>query len=127
MSKIEQLLDGASDKFTAAEVLANQEFFEDAVTRMFYGLLFCARALLLTAEKSPEEPDEIIAAFNSEIVKKGIMDKEWGTFIKDVKNMAQKADFSPTFTVSEEKMEALMERAELFMEQAEDLISEQEE
>ncbi len=127
MSKIDQLLDGASDKFTATEVLINQEFYEEAVTRLFYGLLFCARALLLTSGKSPEDPDEIIAMFNSEFVKKGMVDKEWRTLIKDVKNMAKKADFSPTFTVSEEKMKSLMERAEVFMEQVEDIISEREE
>ena len=127
MSKIDQLLDGASDKFTAAEVLTNQEFFEDAVTRLFYGMLFCARALLLTAGKSPEDPDEIIAAFNSEFVNKGILDKEWGTLIKNVNSMAKKADFSPTFVVSEDKMKGILERAQVFMEQVEDIISEREE
>lgn len=127
MSKIDQLLDSASDRFTAAEVLANQDFYEDAITRLYSGLLFCVRALLLTAAKSPEDPDEIIAAFNSDFVKKGILDKEWGTLIKDAKKMAKKADFSPNFTISEDKIKALLERAELFMEQVEDIISEREE
>ncbi|MBU7015482.1 MAG: HEPN domain-containing protein [Theionarchaea archaeon] len=127
MSKIDQLLDAASDKFTAAEVLINQEFHEDAVSRLFYGLLFCARALLLTKEVSTENPDEIIAGFESQFIKKGVIDKELGSLIKDTKKLAEKADFSPTFSMPEDKMKTMMEDAQLFMEQVEDVISEIEE
>jgi uncharacterized protein (UPF0332 family) len=127
MSKIDQLLDAASDKFTAAEVLINQEFHEDAASRVFYGLLFCARALLLTKEVATENPDEIIAAFESQFIKKDVVDKELGSLIKDAKKLAEKADFSPTFSMDEDKMKAMMESAQLFMEQVEDVISEMEE
>ncbi len=127
MSKIDQLLDRASEKFAAAEVLAKHEHFDDAASRMFYGLLFCARALLLTKDISSEDPDEIISAFDKECVKKGIMDAESGKLLKETRKMAQKADFAPSFGVSEEKIRTFMEGAELFMEQAEDAISELEE
>ncbi|KYK31135.1 MAG: HEPN domain-containing protein [Theionarchaea archaeon] len=127
MSKIDQLLDRASEKFTASEILANHEHFDDAISRTFYGLLFCARAILLTKNVSSEDPDEIISAFNSEFVKKGVIDKELGKLLKDVKKLAEKADFSPSFGTSDEKIRGLMESAELFMEQVEDAISELEE
>jgi uncharacterized protein (UPF0332 family) len=127
MSKIDQLLDAASDKFTAAEVLNNQEFSEDAVSRVFYGLLFCARALLLTKSISSEGPDEIISALEKEFIKKGILDKEFGKLIKDARKLGEKADFSPTFTISDEKITTMLEGAEQFMEQVEDTISELEE
>jgi uncharacterized protein (UPF0332 family) len=127
MSKIDQLLDRASEKFAAAEVLAKHEHFDDAVSRMFYGLLFCARALLLTKDISSEDPDEIISAFDKECVKKGIMDAEAGKLLKETRKIAQKADFAPSFGVSDEKIRTFMEGAELFMEQAEDAISELEE
>ncbi|MBU7024458.1 MAG: HEPN domain-containing protein [Theionarchaea archaeon] len=127
MSKTDQLLDAASDKFTAAEVLINQEFHEDAVSRVFYGLLFCARALLLTKDVTTENPDEVIAAFESQFIKKGVVDKELGSLIKDAKKLSGKADFSPTFSMDEDKMKTMMESAQLFMEQVEDVISEMEE
>lgn len=127
MSKTDQLLDRASGKFTAAEVLAKHEHFDDAISRLFYGLLFCARALLLTKDISSENPDEIISAFDKEFVKKGVIDSEMSKLIKDVKKMAQKADAAPSFGVSEEKIRTYMEEAELFMEQVEDAISEFEE
>lgn len=127
MSKIDQLLDSASDKFTAGEVLTKHELYEDAVSRVFYGLLFCARALLLTKDISSEDPDEVISAFDKEFVKKGIVDKELGKLLKDVRKLAQKADFSPSFGISEEKTRAFMEGAELFMEQVEDAVGELEE
>jgi uncharacterized protein (UPF0332 family) len=120
MSTIDQLLDGASDKFVAAEVLINQDLFEDAVSRMFYGLLFCARALLLTKDLQPEDPDEVISAFHTHIIKKGIMNKDMGTLLKETKKGAEKADFNPTFRISEEKIREMMERCGQFMEQAED-------
>jgi uncharacterized protein (UPF0332 family) len=127
MSKTDQLLDRASGKFTAAEVLAKHEHFDDAVSRLFYGLLFCARALLLTKDISSEDPDEIISAFDKEFVKKGVIDSEMSKLIKDVRKIAQKADAAPSFGVSEEKIRTYMEEAELFMEQVEDAISEFEE
>jgi uncharacterized protein (UPF0332 family) len=127
MSKTDQLLDAASDKFTAAEVLNNQEFSEDAVSRVFYGLLFCARALLLTKDISSESPDEIISALDTEFIKKGILDKEFGKIIRDARKLTEKADFSPTFTISDEKIMAMIEGAERFMEQVEDTIGELEE
>lgn len=127
MSKIDQLLDRASEKFTASEILANHEYFDDAISRTFCGLLFCARAILLTKNVSSEDPDEIISAFNSEFVKKGVIDKELGKLLKDVKKLAEKADFSPSFGTSDEKIRGFMESAELFMEQVEDAISELEE
>lgn len=127
MSKIDQLLDRASEKFTASEILANHEHFDDAISRTFYGLLFCARAILLTKNVSSEDSDEIISAFNNEFVKKGVIDKELGKLLKDVKKLAEKADFSPSFGTSDEKIRGLMESAELFMEQVEDAISELEE
>ena len=126
MSKIVQLLDRASDKFTAAEILANHEYFEDAVTRMFHGLLFCARALLHSKSISLQDPDEVISAFNKEFVKPGTMDKDFGKLLKDTKTMAEKADFSLSFNVSEEKIKSMMGRAELFMERVEDTIGEEE-
>ena len=127
MSKTDQLLDRASEKFTAAEVLAKHEHFDDAISRLFYGLLFCARALLLTKDISSENPDEIISAFDKEFVKKGVIDSKMSKLIKDVKKMAQKADAAPSFGASEEKIRTYMEEAELFMEQVEDAISEFEE
>jgi len=127
MSKIDKLLDRASDKLTAAEVLANQEYFDDAISRTFSGLLFCARALLLTKDISSEDPAEIIDKFTGEFVKKKIVDEEMGKLLKDTKLLAEKADFSPSFGVSEEKIKGLMEQAEMFMEQVEDIISELEE
>ena len=127
MSKTDQLLDRASGKFTAAEVLAKHEHFDDAISRLFCGLLFCARALLLTKDISSENPDEIISAFDKEFVKKGAIDSKMSKLMKDVKKMAQKADTAPSFGVSEEKIRTYMEEAELFMEQVEDAISEFEE
>ncbi len=127
MSKIDQLLDRASEKFTAAEILASHEHFDDAISRTFCGLLFCARALLLTKEMSPETPDDIVSAFESEFIKKGSIEKEMGTLLKDVKKLAEKADSSTSFGVSEEKIRAFMEEAGIFMEQVEDAISELEE
>jgi uncharacterized protein (UPF0332 family) len=124
MSKIDQLLDCASEKFTAAEILANHEYFDDAISRTFYGLLFCARALLLTRDITSEDPDEIISAFNKEFVKKGVVDKEMGKLLKDVKNLAYKADYSLSFNVSDEKIRGHMRDAEQFMEQVEDAIGE---
>lgn len=120
MSTIDQLLDGASDKFVAAEVLINQDLYEDAVSRMFYGLLFCARALLLTKDLSPEDTDEIISVFQTNIIKKGIMGKDMGNLLKETKKMAEKADFNPRFRISEEKVTDMMERSGKFLEQVED-------
>ncbi|MBU7030891.1 MAG: HEPN domain-containing protein [Theionarchaea archaeon] len=127
MSKIDSFLDAASEKFVAAEVLAKQEYYGDAITRTCYGLLFCARALLLTKEITVEDPDEVISQFEKEFVKKGVMEKEMSTLLKDVWKLTKKADFSPTFGVSDEKIRSLMESAELFMEQTEDVIGELEE
>lgn len=127
MSKIDQLLDRAAEKFTAAEVLAKQEFFADAVSRIFYGMLFCARALLVTKENQSENVDEVISAFTSEFVKKGIVEEELGKLLKETKKLAEKADFAASFQISDEKFKELSESAELFMEQVEDAISELEE
>ncbi len=127
MSKIDQLLDRASDKFMAADILANHECFDDAVSRTFYGLLYCARALLLTKSLSLQDPDEVISAFRKEFVKKGIVDSELGTLLKEIKPLAEKADYSPSFKISDEKIKQLMEGAQLFMEQVEDALSELEE
>ncbi len=124
MSKIDQLLDGASEKFVAAEVLINQDLFEDSLSRIFHGLLFCARALLLTKDLSPEDPDKIISAFYTHIIKKDIMSNDMGTLLKEAKKLAEKADFNPTFRISEEKVRDMMERSGLFMEQTEDAASE---
>jgi len=100
MSKIDQLLDRASDKFMAADILANHECFDDAISRTFYGLLYCARALLPTKSLSLQDPDEVISAFRNEFVKKGIVDSELGTLLKETKPLAGKADFSPSFKIS---------------------------
>jgi uncharacterized protein (UPF0332 family) len=124
MSKIDQLLDCASEKFTAGEVLIKHELFEEAITRIFYGMLFCARALLLTKDIESENPDEVVSAFDKQFVKKGSVDKELGKLLKDAMKMAKKADSSPTFTISEEKTRTFMEGAELFMEQVEDAVGE---
>jgi uncharacterized protein (UPF0332 family) len=127
MSKIDTFLDAASEKFIAGEVLAKQDYFEDAITRTCYGLLFCARALLLTRDITVEVPEEVISHFTKEFVKKGIIDREMDTLLKDVWKLTKKADFSPTFRASDEKIRTLMEKAELFMEQTEDIIGELEE
>lgn len=70
---IEALLGLAYNKLSAAEGLKRMKFYEDAVSRAYYGMHHSAQALLTAYRKKAVGHAGTVSAFNHHFVKKGLV------------------------------------------------------
>jgi uncharacterized protein (UPF0332 family) len=53
--EIKKLIEKAEKSLKASENLYNSGFYDFAVSRIYYSMFYCAKALLLTKEISPKK------------------------------------------------------------------------
>jgi uncharacterized protein (UPF0332 family) len=76
-SEVEKLLSRAQQTLDAAELLAENGFYQDATSRTYYAMFYVAEALLLTRSLSFSSHSAVIAAFGREFAKTGDLDNRF--------------------------------------------------
>jgi len=76
MKEIKGLLARAKRYMKSARLLINDGDYESAVLRVYYAMLYCVEALLLTKGLSFSSHKAVISAFGQHFVKTGIFSKE---------------------------------------------------
>jgi uncharacterized protein (UPF0332 family) len=66
----------ANESMKAADLLFNNGFIRDAVSKLYYSLLYTVRAMLLTKGLEPKSHEGALRLFGLHFVKQGIFEAE---------------------------------------------------
>ena len=123
-AEIETLIGKAKRRLDAASRLIEEGFYEDAVSRAYYGMYFAAKALLLKKDITVKTHKGLLSKFGLEFVEKGVVEKYYGRALRIAEELREEADYSISRDISEEEAESIVEDAERFLERIKEAIKE---
>lgn len=86
----------------AANLLFNNDFLNDAVSRLYYFVLYNVRALLLTKGLEPKSHEGTLRLFGLYFVKEGIFDPKSSHIFSKLMKYREEADYNPSYVFTEE-------------------------
>lgn len=97
----------ARDSMRAADVLAREECYSDAVSRTYYAVLHAAKAALQVHDVAAESHAGVGRMFGLHLVRTGEIEKEWAKHLGQSLDDRLAADYDPEVTFS--RQDALRE------------------
>lgn len=95
---IREEMERTSEALRAARLLYGNGFVKDAVSRLYYSLLYSIRALLLTKGFEPKSHEAALRLFGLHFVKAGVFEaRDSHTFSKLMK-FREEADYNPAYS-----------------------------
>ncbi len=111
-TNIREELDRANEAIKAANLLFENGFVRDAVSKLYYALLYGIRALLLTEGLEAKSHEGALRLFGLHFVKSGVFEaKDSHTFSKLMK-FREEADYNPSYTFVLEDFSGLKRETE---------------
>ncbi len=100
-------IESAYKTFEAAEVLAENEFWNSAVNRLYYSLFYAVNALLVFNEIQTKSHSATKSQFSLHFVKTGKFDKKYGKLLSELFDWRQKGDYENIFDYDNESVQPL--------------------
>jgi uncharacterized protein len=122
--EIERLLSQAELRIEAARHLNKEGFFDDAVSRAYYGMFFATSALFLAKDIQVKTHRGLIARFGQEFVEKGLIERHFGQILRIAEELRSEADYSIMREISAEEARITIQDAENFLRRAREVIAE---
>lgn len=116
------LLEKGQQSLDAAKLLLEEGFAGFAAARAYYTMLYTAQALLLSIALSFSRHSAAIAAFGREFAKPELVPREFHRYLIEAQQVRPIADYQGE-EVSDEEAELQIQRAEQFLEFAEQYLS----
>ncbi|NIU00700.1 MAG: HEPN domain-containing protein [Nitrosopumilaceae archaeon] len=97
------LLKKAEDSYEAAKILAQEGYFDFAVSRAYYAMFYIAEAFLLEKNLSFSKHSAVISAFGQHFAKTKQLPQEYHRFLIEGQNSRNLGDYDsvPAFTDSD--------------------------
>ena len=109
---------------TISEAKGNMQlgYWRIAANRLYYACYYAASALLIKNNLTAYTHAGVINQFGLHFVTKGHISKEQGKFLKRLFNLRQSSDYDDWFNIDENDVRPLLEPAERFLTEIENLI-----
>jgi uncharacterized protein len=95
----------------AAELLATEGWYADAISRAYYATLHAAKAILLTVDVAPESHAAARRLFGLHLVKTGKVEREWAVSLAHSLDDRIAADYDVEISFSREETDEECQRA----------------
>ncbi|MDA2919468.1 HEPN domain-containing protein [Desulfobacterota bacterium AH_259_B03_O07] len=95
---ISEEIDRANEALRAAILLFEHRFFNDAISKLYYFLLYYIRALLLTKGLEPKSHESALRLFGLHFVKKRIFRAIDSHVFSKLMKYREEADYNPSYT-----------------------------
>ena len=92
----------ANETIKVANLLFENGFFRDAVSRLYYSVLYFVRALLLTEGFEPKSHEGALRIFALYFVKKGLFKAQDSHIFSKLMKYREEADYNPSYTFTRE-------------------------
>jgi uncharacterized protein (UPF0332 family) len=119
---IREELERAQGTIAAADLLGEHGFANEAVSRLYYYLLYLVRALLLTKGLEPRSHEGALRLFAQHFVKDGTFTPESGHVFSKLMKYREEADYNPSYSFSVDDFQAFRREAEALAERIRDYI-----
>jgi len=112
--EIKKEIDRADKALKSAEVLIEKSFYEDAISRCYYGALHAARALLLIEDINISSHQAVRRLVGKHFIKTGKLDKKYAKILAEVQDDRYRADYDVIYSATEEEAEDNLKEAKEF-------------
>jgi hypothetical protein len=119
---IREELARADTALAAADHLARGGFSADAVSRLYYSLLFRVRALLLTKDLEPRSHEGALRLLSLHFVKSGRLDREAAHLFSRLMKYREEADYTASIEYTAEDVAGFRAEVEIVSARITDLI-----
>ncbi len=97
-ANIREEMDRASEAIRAVNLLFENGFVRDAVSKVYYTLLYSIRALLLTGGLEPKSQEGALRLFGLHFVKPGAFEAKDSHIFSKLMKFREEADYNPSYT-----------------------------
>ncbi len=111
-ANIREELQRVDESKKAAKLLFDHGFFKDAVSKLYYSLLYAVRALLLTKGLEPKGHEGALRLFGLHFVKEGVFETKQSHIFSKLMKYREEADYNPSYEFIREDFLELNEEAE---------------
>lgn len=105
-------IDSAYKTYNAARVLAENEFWNSAVNRLYYAIFYAVNALLVFNKIQTKTHTATKSQFSMHFIKTGKIDKKYGNLFSKLFDWRQKGDYENIFNYERQDVEPLFEPVE---------------
>lgn len=109
------LIDKAQRSLDAAQTLIQQEFYDFAVSRAYYGMFYIAEALLDREGLSFSSHAGVISAVGQHLTRTGKIPSDIHRQLIDAQAQRTRADYEPNPNLTLQDAEILVDRAQYFL------------
>jgi uncharacterized protein (UPF0332 family) len=111
-ANIREEIDRANEAVRAANLLFENGFVRDAVSKVYYSLLYSVRALLLTEGLEPKSHEGALRLFGLHFVKPGAFEAKDSHIFSKLMKFREEADYNPSYPFAPEDFVELKGEAE---------------
>jgi len=104
---VEYRIDSAYKTVEAAKLLADREFWNSAINRLYYDIFYAVNALLVLNDIPTKSHSATKSKFSQHFIKTGKIDKKYGKLLAQLYDWRQKGDYENIFDYDEESVEPL--------------------
>lgn len=117
-----ELLEEARDSIGAAGLLLDGGYPGYAASRAYYAMFYVAEAFLEGERMAFSKHSAVIAAFGQHFASTGRVPAEFHRYLLEAQEVRHSGDYGPRDAVTPDQSRGQIERAERFLQLAEDLI-----
>jgi len=114
--QVQELIEKAKRSLEAAQVLKEQNLYDFAAVRAYYGMFYLAEALLLTKGLSYSSHKEVISAFGRIFAKTSLLPPHLHRYLIDAYDIRQVGDYKGGLSVDRKRAEETIQWAKEFLE-----------
>jgi uncharacterized protein (UPF0332 family) len=123
LTHYEALLEKAERYIHSAEVLAAEQDYDSAASRLYYAMFYVAQALLESQGQSFSSHRAVISAYGQHFAKSGELDPRFHKALLDAFSQRQLGDYTVDSGLGQADIEALIIDARSFVESARNWLS----
>lgn len=112
-------MDRAGEMLLAAEENLRIGQYKTSLNRSYYAIFHAMRAANIIKDFDSSKHSGVIAFFNKEYIKNGIMEKSMSVIIKNSSFLREKSDYDDFFIASKKDAEAQLQNAKIFLDAVE--------
>ena len=116
LEEIKKEISRADKALKSASLLIQKSYYEDAISRCYYGALHAARALLLIENINISSHQAVRRLFGKYFIKTGKLDKKYAKIMAEVQDDRYRSDYDVIYSASKDDAEENLEEANDFFE-----------
>ncbi len=122
---ISEELSRAEKAYRSANLLFENDLISDAVSKLYYYLLYHIRAILLSKDLEPRSHEGALRLFSLHFVKTGVFDTDASHVFSKMMKFREEADYNPSYSFTGGDFTEFQDEVEKITRQIKDYLSQQ--